>query len=146
MMRVSIREFGHSGFYKCQATSEESPKSQLRRPYFYGARGSGKTNFMIASTVIGSFRAPEIERWAKQVSVRQNKWFVAVPIASQEPSVENRLKRLEENFNGLVKSTWGYLFTKRDIREMDELSKGMLEGSKKMRELAEKLQEVEDED
>jgi hypothetical protein len=67
-----------------------------------------------------------------------------MPLIIHERSVKNRLERLEKQFNNLVKSTWSYLFSKGDIEEMGELSKGMLESTKKMRELAEQLQEADD--
>jgi hypothetical protein len=68
-----------------------------------------------------------------------------IPSVGKAYSIENRLERLEEQFNSLVSSTWDYLFSERDVKEMRELSKGILEDSKKMQELAQQLQEADDE-
>lgn len=132
-----------------------------------------EADFVIADTVKGNFIVVEAKKGVEPVStqraafdtleylgrggrigktqaflglmLRQKALYMRMPFMIQKHSVENRLERLEEQFNNLVSSTWSYLFSERDIEEMRELSKGMLEGSKKMRELAEQLQEVDDE-
>lgn len=101
-------------------------------------------DFITADTARGSFTVVEMKRNIKRASARQISSYLRMLSVIPEHSVEKRLERLEEEFNNLVSSTWNYLFSEGDIKEMRELSKGMLEGSKKMRELAEQLQEADD--
>ena len=63
---------------------------------------------------------------------------------AKDLSIGNKIKRLEDQFNSLVSSTWNYIFDKKQHVEMSELSKGILDDVKKMQELLEKFQESDD--
>jgi predicted site-specific integrase-resolvase len=129
-----------------------SPKYLEPYPYAY-LKGTShlpvrtKADFIIADTSKGSFIAVNkiMKRSVRQVSAKQIASYLRMSVIVQKQPLENRIERLEEQFDKLIKSTWSYVFSKRDIEEMRELSKGMLADSKKMRELAQQLQEADDE-
>jgi len=149
-MVVDTHKLGYTMFRGPQIKSAEYLKAGLHWHFKTASHlpvmAKAMTDFIIADTAKGSFTVVEVKRNVRRTSARQVSSYLRMLSVIPERSVEDRLERMENRFNDLVKSTWGYLFTERDIKEMEKLSKGMLEGSKKMRELAEQLQEAEDED
>lgn len=145
-MAIDTRKFSHTMFYRLQSVGAGHLKSGFRRNLKVAGHLPIRTkaDFIIANTAKGSFIVIETKKRAEPVSISGETWYATMPIVSREFSVEARLEKLEEQFNNLVRSTWSYLFTERDIKEMGELSKGMLEDSKKMQELAQQLQETDD--
>jgi len=145
-MVVDARKFGYTMFLEPQTKSTEYLKSASHRNLKVAGHLPIRTkaDFIIANTAKGSFIVIETKKRTEPVSISGEKWYATMPIVSREFSVEARLEKLEEQFNNLVRSTWSYLFTERDIKEMGELSKGILEDSKKMQELAQQLQETDD--
>jgi hypothetical protein len=141
-MMVNAYKFGHATLRRPQVTSDKYTKSafywHLKSTSYLRGRIEVDADFTIADRSKGSFVV---------VGTKKGKTFhLQTAFIAPELSIEKRLERLEEQYDKLVKSTWSYLFSKKDIKEMGELSKGMLEGSKKMRELAEQLEKAEDED
>ena len=150
MTTVDIHKFRHMMFYSPQSIGPQYVKSglhgHLKAISRLPARIEGKTSFIVASMTKSSLKFAETKGGIGTISFDRKPAYLQMPFVSRQQLFEGRIEHLEEQFNNLVSSTWGYLFTERDIKKMGELSKGMLEGSKKMRELAEQLQEVEDED
>lgn len=146
-MVVNTHELGKTRFFKPQMISakyfEPRVYAHLREADYLPLRT--KADFIIADTSTGSFVVVEMKKSARQAGARQIASYLRMPVIMRKQPLENRLERLEEQFNKLVESTWGHLFSERDIKEMRKLSKGMLEDSKKMRELAQQLQESDDE-
>jgi len=138
-MTVDTRRLGYTMFREPQIQSAEYFKLRSHRhlQVFNHLCVRAKANFITADMPTGNF---VILGATKGKTLRAHTAFIA-----REHSIEKRLERLEEQFNNLASSTWSFLFSERESEQMRELSKGMLEGSKKMRELAEQLQEVDDE-
>jgi len=149
-MVVGTHKLSHSRFDRPQAVFSEYLKSGFHEHFKTASHlpvmAKATADFIIADTAKGSFIAVEMKRNVRRASTRQISSYLRMLSAIPERPVENRLERLEKQFDELVKSTWSYLFSKRDVEEMGELSKGMLEDSKKMRELAQKLQDADDEE
>ncbi len=148
-MAVDACKFSHMMLYSPRIKAPEYAKSGLRG-HLKGssqlpARIERETHFIIVGTTKGSFKSAEIKGGIGTISFSRKPAHLQMPFVSRQRLFESRIEQLEERFNKLVSSTWGYLFSERDIEEMRDLSKGMLEGSKKMRELAEQLQEADDE-
>jgi len=150
-MAVDRGKWGYTMFLEPHTKSIEYLKSAFHRNLKVTGRLPirTKTDFIIANMVKGSYIVIETKKRVEPVSISGKTWYATMPTVSRDFSVEarleNRLERLEEQFDKLVKSTWGYLFSEKDIKEMGELSKGMLEDSKKMQESAQQLQEADDE-
>lgn len=119
---VDIREYLKSG----------PEKSGSKVVSFYCDYPKAARSWHFAGEVQSDARTvPDVPRW--------------IPSVEKAYSVENRLERLEEQFNELVSSTWGYIFDAKDVKEMKELSKGMVEDSKRIQELSEQLKEADNE-
>lgn len=147
-MVVNANEFGYATLDRPLDISNKYTKSDFYSHLKASSYVHGKIKVdvdFIVGTAKGSFKVIEVNKRTERVSTRQISSYLRMLPAIPERSVEDRLERLEKQFNNLVRSTWGYLFAERDIKEMGELSKGMLEDSKKMRELAQKLQDTDDE-
>lgn len=146
-MVIDTHKSGHTMFYKSQIRGAEYSKSG-----FHGHLEAvshlpvtTKADFIIGDTSKGSFRVLETKKRAEPVSIGGKTWYATMPTVSRDLSVETRLEKIEEQFDSLVRSTWSYVFSDRDVEEMRELSTAMLEESVTMQELAEKFREAADE-
>lgn len=128
-----------------QGNSIMAHNAYFKVPRRLGVPIKTRADFIIADTAKGSFVVVEVKKGVGRVGAGQIPLYLRMSVMAQEHFVEKRLERLEKQFNKLVSSTWSYLFSKRDIKEMGELSNGMLEDSKRMRELAQQLQKTDDE-
>ena len=139
-MAVYTHKFGHMQVYQPLSRIERDTKSALHEI------GTYLTSHSKLDMVYYDMYLKAIDYFPERPSVKARRgiWYVGEPSIAMERSVENRLERLEKQFNNLVRSTWDYVFSQRDREKMKELSKGMLEGSKKLKELAKQLQETDD--
>lgn len=145
-MVVDTRKFSHTTSYRPQIMCEEYLKSRfhlhLKTASYLPVGIKSKADFIVRGATVGTFKVKELKKRTEPINIRR---YMEMPILSRGSSVENRIERLEKQFNKLVSSTWSYLFNKRNVEEMAELSKGMLADSKRMQELAEQLEEADDE-
>lgn len=117
---------------------ELGPHQRLKAASYLSFEIRPQADFVISDTTKDKFILVGAKKGLKQERTTRKAQMEGQPI------LENRLGILEEQFNKLVSSTWEYIFGKENIVKMSELSKGMLEDSKKIQELSEQLKEVDD--
>lgn len=106
--------------------------------YFTAKKSHPNTYYVLLSSAEKGFGFPESKRETGTL-VYDTVSYVLSRDEGTKQLAERKLDRLEEKLNSLISSTWNYLFSQRDIADMDEVSQGMTEDTVKIRELLKKL-------
>ncbi len=148
-MVISTRTFTHPKRETYNSIHEKYMKFpaglQLEKTHYLPPKIRRAVDFVLVSARTGTFVFGELKVNKAPIATRRSALYKRIPFVSREQAVENKIERLEEQCHRLVKNTWSYVFSGENVKEMRELSEGMLEDSKKMHKLADQLEGLDDE-
>lgn len=140
-------KIGQGKTYKYRVSNKKHLHPISHQPGTYllfGNLGSGKSQFVSAIATKSYYGFFKVNKKTEIEKNDEGKEYTSKYITPTNLMFEKRLDILENQFNNLISSTWSYLFDKKQQVEMSDLSKGMLDDVKKMKELSEKFQESDE--